>query len=470
MTPEPPPPTPHPLAPSATLRIQARELDAVDPTAAVRALSRAPTGHIRLESHTLGPPLAPVLQAPQDVLRQWTEHGVKGWLAAWSNGSSNWIGIQPDQIRTQLAAVLNASPDRVVVRGALSENLALALRMVGRPRTNGEDRPMIVTHQLLFPSDDDVITAEHEYHSRDPQASTVRVAPSSPRGLFTTEDFTLALSTYSKNAGILVLEHQPYLSGQVLDIKAICKHARSLGYFVIVDAAHSGGVHPIDADASGAHFIVGCGYKEFLAGPGALGWMYADVDELRRLGAWFPRGWWGRSLETRFTFGGKPVPDDGALALQLSTPSPILQSMWAAVLKCYADAGGINTIYQQGIQRGDLFMERLMQHPSFGTRFGILTPRDPNQRSAEIVLHFARATDSAALYEWLSSPDDGGIAVDADTRKAYYDESEGLMRFGLHPFIVSHADSLQAAERICVWLDRQNQRDALSFSGLPSPA
>lgn len=472
MTPNLPSPSPRPQPPStsAALLTRATELDAQDPTTAVRGLSRAPAGHIRLESHTLGTPLAPVLQAPQDVLRQWTEHGVKGWLAAWSNGASNWIGIQPDQIRSQLAAVLNASPERVVVRGALSENLALALRMVGRPRASGNDRPLILTHELLFPSDDDVIRAEHEYHRRDPATSTIRVAPSLPRGLFTTEDFTRALSSHSERAGILVLEHQPYLSGQVLDIKTICQHARALGYFVIVDAAHSGGVHPIDAEATGAHLIVGCGYKEFLAGPGALGWMYADVDELRRAGTWLPRGWWGRNIESRFTFGGVPVPDTGALALQLSTPSPILQSMWAAVLKCYANAGGIHAIYQQGLQRGELFMDRLAQHPDFGTRFGILTPREANQRSAEIVLHFARAADSLSLYQWLSAPDDGGVAVDADTRNAYYDPSEGLMRFGLHPFIVSHADALHAAERICLWLDRQRQRDILSFGDFPHPA
>ena len=432
----------------------------------MRALACVPPGRVRAESHTLGSALRPVLQAPIDVLEQWKQHGVKGWLAAWSKGQANWIGIQPDQIIGQLAAVVGASPERVVVRGALTENLALALRMVGRPRSD-DRRPKILTHELLFPSDLDAITAEHEFYGRDPKAATIAVRPSLPRGLFATSDFTQALHQHRYEAGILVLEHQPYLSGQVLDIRTICQEARGLGYFVIVDAAHSGGVHPIDADASGAHIIVGCGYKEFLTGPGALGWMYADVDELRRLGAWFPRGWWGRSIESRFQFGGEPVPDVGALALQLSTPSPVLQSMWAAVLQCYVDGAGIHAVHQQGLQRGELFMERLARHPEFNRTFGILTPRDAAQRSAEIVLYFRRAADSAALYEWLSAPTDGGLAVDADTRKAYYDQSEGLMRFGFHPFIVSHQQALDAAERICTWLDLKAHRDVLTSGTLP---
>lgn len=431
---------------------RAADLDASDHTAVVRELVCVPEGRIRLESHTLGPTLRPVLDAPVKILEEWRTLGVRGWLAAWSGGKASWIDIQPEQILRDLGAVIGAAPEHVVVRGTLTENLALALRMLGRQRKDEPERVKILTHDLLFPSDFDAITAELDYHGRDPGISILRVSPAASRGLFTTADFLTAIEKHKNEAGILLLEHQPYLSGQVLDIKTICHAARALGYYTIVDAAHSGGVYPIDADASGAHIIVGCGYKEFLTGPGALGWMYSNIEDLRSVGAWFPRGWWGRSPQSRFTFGGAHEFDTGALALQLSTPTPILQSMWAAVLKCYRDAGGIQTVHQQGIQRGDLFLDRLEQDPDYGTRFGVLTPRDPLQRSAEIVLYFAKASDSAALFNWLSTAPDGGTAVDADTRTAYYDQREGLMRFGFHPFIVSHAQALEAAERICTFL------------------
>ncbi|MBX7143596.1 MAG: aminotransferase class V-fold PLP-dependent enzyme [Oligoflexia bacterium] len=446
-------PSPGPSSQHVDLQARAAAQAKDDPTSAVRELACVPAGRIRLESHTLGPTLRPVLDAPIQVLEEWREHGVRSWLASWSGGAANWMAIQPEQILESLGAVIGAAPEHVVVRGTLTENLALALRMLGRPREDGAPRPKILTHELLFPSDADAIDAEHDFYRRDITTSTIRVTPSLPRGIFATDDFLAALERHQGEAGILLFEHQPYLSGQVLDMSTICHFARERGYFVIVDAAHSGGVYPLDADASGAHIIIGCGYKEFLTGPGALGWMYANMQDLRDIGAWFPRGWWGRSPESRFTFGGKHEFDRGALSLQLSTPSPVLQSMWAAVLKCYRDAGGIQVVHQQAIERGDLFLDRLAQHPSFGTRFGVLSQRDLRQRSAEIVLYFASAQESARLFAWLGKPDDGGTAVDADTRTAYYDQREGLMRFGFHPFIVSHAQALEAADRICVGLN-----------------
>ena len=425
-----------------------------DPTAVARHDRVVPPGRIRAESHTLGSPLQGVLSAARNVLDQWTSEGVRGWLAEWSGGRSDWMGLMKKRIREPLARVLGADPLNVVIRSVLTENLATALRVLNQPQSDREQRRKILTQEFLFPGDADVIASELEYQRQDPKSDIIQVRPSLGRGLFRTTDFIDALELHKDEAGVCVFEHQPYLTGQVLDMHEIVSCAKELGYYTIVDFAHSGGVYPLRLADMRPHFGIGPGYKEFLAGPGTSAWMYADMELLTEGGFWLPKGWIGRSDATRFKFGGDYEADQGALRFLRSTPSPILLAMWAAILQYYTDVGGIETVYQQALQRGSLFIEALKAHPDYGRRLAVLTPSDPLERSAEISVMFASAEESANLFQRLADATDSELAIDADTRIAFFDPNKGIMRFGWHPFSTTHNEVVQAAESIWNGLQR----------------
>ena len=97
---------------------------------------------------------------------------------------------------------------------------------------------------------------------------------------------------------LVVLSHVGYRSGALADMAAIDPLAT-----VIWDLSHSAGAVPIDLDALGIRYAVGCTYKYLNAGPGAAAYLYVARGQQERL----------RIADPGLVRAGRPVRDGAAV-------------------------------------------------------------------------------------------------------------------------------------------------------------
>lgn len=220
-------------------------------------------------------------------------------------------------------------------------------------------------------------------------------------GIFSTEYILKAIKTHAKNTAILLLPGVQYYTGQLFDIPLITRTARDNGIFVVWDLAHAVGnvplyLHDWDVDAA-----AWCTYKYLNAGPGCIGGMFihdrntqvpgpsnnadAGIGFVNRLG-----GWWGNDKHTRFAMKNHFVPIAGAAGFQLSNPSVLDITSLNASLEMFKLAGGMEVLRAKSVKI-TAYLEVLLQNTSMyqQERFSILTPRDREQRGAQLSLHLA---------------------------------------------------------------------------------
>jgi kynureninase len=190
-----------------------------------------------------------------------------------------------------------------------------------------------------------------------------------------------------------------YLTGQVLDVRAITQAARGAGCTVGWDLAHAIGNVPVALHDSAADFAVWCHYKYVNGGPGAMGGAF--VHERHARDASLPRlaGWWGNELASRFRMAHDFQPALGAAGWQVSTPAVLALAPVAASLEHF-DAAGLPALRRKSVALTgyleSLIRERLASHVT------VVTPADPYARGAMLSLRLARSRDAArAVFEGL---------------------------------------------------------------------
>ena len=152
-----------------------------------------------------------------------------------------------------LCLVLGAAPGQVVVCDCTSINIYKALRAAMDLRPG---RHVIVSETSSFPTDlymiEGAIQAGHQYQTR-----------------LVGRDGNDVAALLDDQVAAVVLSNVDYRTGRLIDMEQVTRQAHAAGALVIWDLCHSAGVIPVDLDAIGADFAVGCTYKYLNAGPGA---------------------------------------------------------------------------------------------------------------------------------------------------------------------------------------------------------
>ncbi|MBU8896448.1 kynureninase [Corallococcus sp. M34] len=360
----------------------ARRMDAEDALASFRdefLFPPSPSGEpsVYLAGNSLGLQPKRARQYIQEELEDWARLGVEGHV----HGRHPWLPYH-ELLTEQVARIVGAQPQEVVVMNTLSVNLHLMMVSFYRPT---RERYKILIEAGAFPSDQYAVASQARFHGMDPTQAVMLLQPRDGEATLRTEDILETLARHGKEIALVMLGSVNYLTGQSFDLAAITRAAHAQGCQVGFDLAHGAGNLKLALHDTGPDFAVWCSYKYLNGGPGSLGGVF--VHERHARSPQLPRfeGWWGHNKATRFQMGPTFDPLPGAEGWQLSNP-PIFQLAALRASVELFDRATMAALHARS-QKLTGYLEFLLdQLPEGFVR--ITTPRDPAQRGAQLSLRF----------------------------------------------------------------------------------
>ena len=386
---------------------RARILDAGDPLAPYRERFHVPEGVIYLDGNSLGClPKATPDRVAEVVQGEWGEGLIRSWNAA------GWIDL-PQRVGAKIAPLIGAQPHEVIVADSVSVNL---FKLVSAALMMRPGRKVVLSEPGNFPTDIYMIEG----------LEAQRLAE---RRLASRENLIEALND---DVALLLLTHAHYKTGELFDMAALTEAAQQAGALLLWDLSHSGGALPIDLNACGADFAVGCGYKYFNGGPGAPA--YAFIAERLHGDVRQPlSGWMGHARPFAFSDDYEPAP--GVDRLLCGTPGILGLAALEVGVDLIAEIGieplhaksqALSEFFRQCLAEADLDMD-------------LVSPTDPAERGSQLSF---RHPEAYAICQALIARGVIGDFRDPD-----------ILRFGFAPAYLRFADMAEAVRHLAEVLE-----------------
>ena len=377
---------------------QAQALDAADRLGAYRAQFMCPDGVIYLDGNSLGQlPLATVQAGAEAITHAWGQRLIRGWNEGWIDA--------PQRVGAMIAPLIGAAADEVISADSTSVNL---YKLIVAALRVDPSRKVIVSEAGNFPTD---------LHIAEGAVAAVAGAE-----LRVVERGALA-QALGDDTALLMLTHVHYKTAERFDMAAWSKAAHDAGALVCWDLSHSAGAIAVELNAANADLAVGCGYKYLNGGPGAPAFLYVAKRWQGRL--YNPlSGWMGHAAPFEFADGYEAAP--GMRRWLTGTPGVLSLAALESGLKLWADID-MRQVEAKSAALWDIF------HAA-GTAAGLecVSPSDPRQRGSHISFRHPQA------YEIIQALIARGVIGDF--------RDPDIMRFGLTPLMLSHADMWRAGE------------------------
>lgn len=338
----------------AVTREDALQLDAADPLAAFRERFVIDDEHrLYLDGNSLGRLPKGTRERLHRVIDQWGSELVGGW--------HDWIDA-PTRTGDALAEVLGARPGTILVADSVTVNL---FKLVNAVLDAHPDLTRLATDQDNFPTDRYVL--EGIARARGLELTIFEVDP------------LLGPQPSDVPEGALtVLSHVAYRSGALADVAAFPNER------LIWDLSHSAGSVPVELEANGVRYAVGCTYKYLNAGPGATGYVYVrDPDALVS-----PiQGWFGQARQFEMERPYEPAP--GITRFLAGTPPILVLAAVEEGVRITAEAG-IDALREKSVAQTELLLTLHAQWLA-PLGFSVGTPREPHRRGSHVSLRHAEA-------------------------------------------------------------------------------
>jgi kynureninase len=338
----------------------------------IRARFYIPEGTLYFDGNSLGLLSRDAEAKILRVIEEWKRLGVRGWLEA----DPPWFTLC-EELAGRIAPLVGASADAVAVTGSTTGNIHALVSTLYRPAGR---RTRILADPLNFPTDLYALRAQVSLAGGDPDHDLVLVSSMDGRTL----DSAALVSAMDERVALAFLPSVLYRSGQLLDIEAITREARSRGVRIGWDLSHSIGVLPHALEAWGADFAVWCHYKYLSAGPGAVAGLYLHPRHFGLAPA-LP-GWWGFRKDAQFAMRDRFEPAPGAGRFQVGTP-PILAVAALGGALGIVEECGIEALRARSLDLTTRLIERIDARLSEAeTGFRVGTPRAPERRGGHVAL------------------------------------------------------------------------------------
>ncbi|MBO7936962.1 kynureninase [Streptomyces antibioticus] len=385
------------------LALMAKELDASAPLAGMRDRFLLPENVVYLDGNSLGPLPAAVPPVLDDVLRrQWGTDLIASW------NTHGWWDA-PLRVGDTVGRIVGAAPGQTLVGDSTSVQLYNALGAAAALRPG---RPLLVTDPGHFPTDryiTDSVAARQGLQTR-------RVRPADLGELLAAEGDRVAVVGYSP---------VDYRTGELHDMAALTRAAHDAGALVLWDLCHAAGAMPVQLDALGVDFAVGCGYKFLNGGPGAPAFLYVAA---RHHEHWSPAltGWTGHA--DPFGLHDTYTPAPGIARGRVGTP-PMLSLLCLEAALTVFDGLDLDQVRARSLSLTG-FLLHCAGTLLDGLGFEPVTPAEPERRGSQVSLRHPHA------YGLVRALAARGIVGDM--------RAPDLLRFGVNALHLSHTDLLHA--------------------------
>lgn len=393
-------------------------LDAQDELAALRDAFALPEGVIYLDGNSLGArPRAALERAQRLIAEEWGNGLIRSW------NDAGWFTL-PTRLGDKLGSLLGAGPGEVVVTDTTSINLfkVLAAALRGQAERDG-GRKLIVSERSNFPTDLYMAQGLSEWLQRGYRLVLV----DTPQELE---------NAVNEDTAVLMLTHVNYRTGYMHDMQATTALAHRHGALTVWDLAHSAGAVPLDLNASGADYAVGCTYKYLNGGPGSPAFLWVSPRHI----AGFRQplsGWWSHAAP--FVMQPEYSPAEG-IRRALCGTQPIAS---LAMVECGLDVflqTDMLRVRAKSLALTDLFIalveERCAHHP-----LRLATPRAHSCRGSQVSFEHP---DGYAVMQALIAR-----GVIGDYREPH------IMRFGFTPLYTRFIDVWNAVDILVDILDNE---------------
>lgn len=406
---------------------RARELDGADPLDGFRDRFTLPDGVIYLDGNSLGAlPKAAVERVHQVVTGEWGEGLIRSWNA--SDLGAGWINL-PQRIGAKIAPMIGARASEVIVADSVSVNL---FKLISAALTMRPGRKVILSEPGNFPTDLYMIQGLQEQGLAEQR-------------LAAREQIADALDD---DVALLLLTHVHYKSGAMHDMAALTNAAHEAGALVLWDLSHTGGAMPVDLNAVGADFAVGCGYKYLCGGPGAPAYAFVAGRHHETLSQPLS-GWMGHARP--FAFDDAYIPAPGVDRLLCGTPQVLSMSALEVGVDLIAEIG-VDRLYAKSQALSEFFLECLSERD---IALELVSPSDSVRRGSQLSF---RHENAYAICQALIARGVIGDFRDPD-----------ILRLGFAPAYLRFEDMAEAVRHLAEVLqtgewqrDEFNQRAAVT--------
>ena len=399
-------------------RADAQTLDHRDPLAPKRAEFLVPEGLVYLDGNSLGVLPKSVPQHLDQVVReQWGQDLIQSW------NKHTWIDL-PTRVGAKIAKLIGAQPGEVVAADSTSVNLFKVLLAALRLRP---ERKVIVSDIDNFPTDLYIAQGVNQLLGGEYQLRLVKAAELE--------------SAIDQETAVVMLTEVDYRTGALYDMKRVTSLTHQHGAISLWDLAHSAGALPVNLNACGVDFAVGCGYKYLNGGPGAPAYLFV-AGKHQGEAVPFLSGWMGHRAP--FAFDPYYQPSGDIRRLTVGTPQVLSMSALDQALEAFRDVD-MSLVREKSLKLTDLFIE-LMEPLSAQYGFTLVSPREGARRGSQVC--YAHKEGYAIMQALI----DSGVIGDF--------RAPNIVRFGFAPLYLRFVDVWEAVERLNSVMRQERWKEA----------
>ncbi|MBS1734830.1 MAG: kynureninase, partial [Bacteroidetes bacterium] len=261
----------------------------------------------------------------------------------------------------------------------------------------------------------------------------IEVGPREGEQYIHTEDILAAIKQHEKELAVVLFGGVNYYSGQVFDMKTICRAAHDAGAYCGFDLAHAAGNIPLKLHAWDVDFACWCSYKYLNSGPGGVAGAFINKKHTGNKKLVRLAGWWGHDKENRFKMEKDFDPIPTAEGWQLSNAPVLSMAAHKASLDIFKEAGMENLFAKAKLLSGYLhFVLDDINQSCSEKVIDVITPANESEHGCQVSMLMLR--NGKQVFETLNK-----AGVIADWREPnviriapvpLYNSFEDIYRFG----------------------------------------